>query len=177
MRASLGPFLARAVSVVWWLIVLGGCLALTLFALRPYRVGPSQPIPFSHRVHAGDKQISCLFCHDGADRSPDAGMPAVGKCLLCHNVIIPDFAPIQRLHGYYDRGRPVPWVRVYRLNDFVFFNHEMHVRRNVDCGHCHGNVKGMDRIILNEKLEMGFCVDCHRRPEYKASVDCWVCHR
>jgi predicted CXXCH cytochrome family protein len=66
---------------------------------------------------------------------------------------------------------------VYKVSDFAYFNHEPHLRKGVDCGVCHGDVKSMDRIILNQTLTMGFCVDCHRKPEYKATVDCWACHR
>ncbi|HEY3397544.1 MAG TPA: cytochrome c3 family protein [Armatimonadota bacterium] len=169
--------LRRWVARVWWLGVAVALAGLALLAAHPQRVGPEQPLPFSHRLHAGDKGISCYFCHPGADRSSVAGLPEVGKCMVCHRVIAPDFAPIKRLRQYYDTGTPIPWVRVYRLSDYVFFNHAAHLRRGVDCAVCHGNVQGMDRVALNQKLTMGFCVDCHRRPEYQASVDCWRCHR
>jgi len=140
----------------------------------PYSVGPEQPLPFSHRIHAGVRGVSCLFCHSGADRSPVAGIPEVHKCLLCHNVIAPQFAPIQQLHDYYNRAEPVPWVRVYRLPQYVHFNHEMHLARGVDCRECHGDVKGMDRIAVAYTVDMGFCVDCHR--SHGAKVDCTACH-
>lgn len=104
-----------AIAVAAWLIHYGA---------YPYQVGPKQPLPFSHRIHAGVRQISCLFCHDGADRSKNAGMPEVRKCLLCHNVIITQFAPIRDLHGYFDRRQPVPWTRVYDLPDYAHFNHD-----------------------------------------------------
>ena len=168
---------ARLCARLEWAAAAVAVVLLTALALFPHRVGPEQPLPFSHLVHAGYKQISCLFCHDGADRSPVAGVPEVSKCLLCHDHIIPDFAPIQQLRGYSASRTPIPWKRVYQLSDYAFFNHEMHVRQGVDCGQCHGDVKAMDRILLNQKLEMGFCVDCHRREEYKVSVDCWLCHR
>ena len=140
----------------------------------PYAVGPEQPLPFSHQVHAGDREISCFFCHDAADRSQDAGMPSVSKCLLCHHVIIHDFPPIQELHGYDRRQEPIPWVRVYPVPYYVRFNHEVHLTAGVDCGQCHGDVKQMDRILIPQPITMGFCVDCHRR--HNATVDCTVCH-
>ena len=157
--------------------LLAGMVVLGWLAYRvayPYAVGPEQPLPFSHRIHAGVREISCLFCHNGADRSPVAGMPEVEKCLLCHNVIIKDFEPIQRLRGYYNRGEPIPWVRVYQLPEYEHFNHEMHLAKGVDCSECHGDVKAMDRIITAYTIDMGFCVDCHRRKQ--APVDCTVCH-
>jgi hypothetical protein len=168
---------SRLAERAWWLLVVAGIAVLIALAAHPARVGPVQPLPFSHKLHAGDKQISCLFCHTGADRSSDAGLPEVQKCLLCHNTIAIGLEPIERLHERADNDDAIPWVRVYRLPDYVFFNHAAHVRKNVDCSVCHGNVKEMDRIVLNQKLEMGFCVDCHRQPQYKASVDCSRCHR
>jgi hypothetical protein len=174
---AIARWVLRLVIAGWWALLALVILVAGLVAWHPYRVGPAQPIPFSHHVHATYKQISCLFCHDGADRSPEAGVPEVDKCLLCHNVIVPHFEPISRLHGYADRGQPVPWVRVYKLPEFVFFDHQMHIRRNVDCSECHGDVRSMDRIMKMKPFTMGFCVDCHLRPEYQASVDCWTCHR
>ena len=163
-----------------FLLVVGAivaCIGLLIFtwrALHPYAVGVAQPIPISHKIHAGVRQISCLFCHDGADRSTNAGMPEVRKCLLCHNAIITDFAPIQDLHGYFDRGEPVPWKRVYNLPDYARFSHEMHLAAGVDCGQCHGDVRNMDRIIQAMPMEMGFCVDCHKANN--ARTACPTCH-
>ena len=142
--------------------------------LYPYRIGPKQPVPFSHRVHAGDKRISCFFCHPFADRGPSAGMPEVSTCLLCHNQIVPQFPPVQKVHEFFANDEPVPWVRVTRLADHVHFPHHMHLRKGVDCGRCHGDVKAMDRVLPAHRFKMGFCVDCHRAQ--KASVDCLVCH-
>jgi hypothetical protein len=167
----------------WWRKLaraLGGALALALLLwwgeslVFPYRVGPAQPLPFSHHLHAGEREINCLFCHYTADQSPNAGMPTVDTCLLCHNVIVPDLAPIKELHDYASRREPIPWVRVYQLPDHVRFNHQVHLTAEVDCGECHGDVKKMDRILIPQPITMGFCVDCHRRKE--ARVDCSVCH-
>ena len=163
-----------------WLLAAGAAIAVaflvlfTVYALHPYEVGPAQPIPISHRIHAGVRGISCLFCHDGADRSQNAGMPEVRKCLLCHNVIITGFDPIRKLRGYFDRGEPVPWRRVYVLPDYVHFNHEMHLAGGIDCGECHCDVKRMDRIIQAMPIEMGFCIDCHKKND--APVSCPTCH-
>ena len=159
----------QSLLLLW---VVAGVGHLAGMRLEP---GPEQPIPFSHRVHAGDKEISCLFCHPYADRSQKAGMPSVDKCLLCHSVIVTHFPPIQKLRGYGDRQQPVPWQRVNRLADFVFFNHEMHILRGIDCGQCHGDVRGMDRIQPVHPFKMGFCVSCHRTEQ--ASTDCYTCHR
>jgi hypothetical protein len=159
---------------------LGGVVGLALLlwwgelVIFPYSIGPKQPLPFSHRVHAGDREISCLFCHAYADQSQDAGMPEVSKCLLCHNVIIRDFSPVQELRSYAERQEPVPWERVYQVPDYVRFNHQVHLTASVDCGECHGDVKKMDRIAIPQPIVMGFCLDCHRKKQ--ASVDCTACH-
>lgn len=150
-------------------------LVLGMRLLHPYRVGPKQPLPFGHRVHAGDKQISCFFCHPFADRGPQAGIPAVATCLLCHERIIPEFPAIQELRRQYENSRPTAWVKVGQLPQFTYFNHQMHLRKGIDCGRCHGNVKAMDRILVVQEFSMGFCVDCHR--EEQASDDCLICHR
>jgi hypothetical protein len=155
---------------------LGLALVLALVRISAgLAAGPKQPIPFSHRVHAGDKRISCFFCHNTASYSENAGLPPVQKCLLCHNVIIPNFPPIQLLHAYYRGPQRLQWVRIYRLPDFVFFNHSVHINRQIDCGACHGDVKVMDRLEARQVFTMGFCVDCHRK--YGATIDCYTCHR
>jgi len=171
---------AQSKRRVWWKWTAAALVATVVLVavgtklLYPYEVGPEQPLPFSHAVHAGERGISCLFCHDTADRTQDAGTPPEQKCLLCHNVIIPQFPPIQQLHGYYDRGEAIPWVRVYRFPDYVRFNHQMHLNAGHDCGECHGDVKHMDRVLAAMPIEMGFCIDCHRKNG--AGTDCTICH-
>jgi len=165
---------ARVARVAATVVALAAVGWLAYRVAYPYPVGPEQPLPFSHRIHAGVRGISCLFCHDGADRSPVAGMPEVEKCLLCHHIIIHDFEPIRKLHRYYNDNEPIPWVRVYRLPDYLHFNHEMHLANGVDCSRCHGDVKATDRVDVAYTIDMGFCVDCHR--QHAAKVDCTACH-
>lgn len=141
----------------------------------PRRLGLEQPISFSHRVHAGDKQIGCLICHPGAMTGARAGIPSVDTCMLCHERVIVTHPEILKLRGHYARRDPIQWMQVYAVPEFVYFNHEMHVRRQVDCGTCHGNIKGMDRVGRLNDFTMGFCVQCHR--DNKVSHDCYVCHR
>ena len=45
---------------------------------------PEQPIYYSHKVHAGVNQISCLYCHGGSQDSKQAGIPSVNVCMNCH---------------------------------------------------------------------------------------------
>ena len=161
-------------------IGLGGLLFAFLFffygAVPAMRVGPEQPIPFSHRVHAGVKQIDCHFCHPYVERSQNAGLPAVEKCFFCHDYVIPMHPEIKKEKRFYDSGKPVPWKRVFWVPEFVFFQHRPHVSwARLDCSHCHGDVRSMDRLPRVE-FEMGFCITCHKK--MNAQTDCWLgCHR
>jgi len=170
--ARLLPRARRLMSVAGVVIALGGAAGFGTVRMLP---GQAQPIPFSHRLHAGAKGINCLFCHSDVDRSAYPGLPPVAKCLLCHNVIVPEFRPVRPLHEAAAAGEGVPWNRVNVVPDFVYFNHQIHRARGFDCGTCHGNVREMDRVEPPAKFTMGYCVDCHKR--HDASTDCYVCHR
>ena len=148
-------------------------LTATMYAER-FDPGPAQPIPFSHRIHARNKQISCFFCHPHAWNSSNAGIPPVDKCLLCHNVIATNFAPIRKISTYNARKKGIPWVRVVDLPDHVHFSHQAHIAGGQDCGECHGNVKAMDRVKLAKTIDMNLCITCHKKN--KISVDCYLCH-
>lgn len=139
------------------------------------KIGKEQPIPFSHRVHVNNKNISCVICHEGAIQTSRAGVPPVETCMLCHEKIIVHHPEIQKLRAHYKNNEPIMWEKVNEMPDFVFFNHSLHTFRKIDCGECHGNVKHMDRVNLANKFEMGFCVECHKEEE--ASIDCFTCHR
>jgi predicted CXXCH cytochrome family protein len=158
--------------------VLAAALMLGMAALyyhKPARFGLQQPIPFSHRVHAGDKQISCYFCHTEGPGGAQSGVPPLETCMLCHSRIIVQHPSIVALREHYTSGVPVEWLRVNDVPDFVFFDHSVHLGKGLDCGECHGAVNAMDRVVLAHDLNMGFCVQCHR--DQGASHDCFVCHR
>ncbi|MDQ1257025.1 MAG: hypothetical protein QG656_1626 [Candidatus Hydrogenedentes bacterium] len=164
------PWLAGAIAL------LGIAVAASPLLFPSACIGTAQPIPFSHRFHVSTKNISCVFCHSGALKTARAGVPPVETCMLCHKRIIVTHPEIVKLKRHYDERQPVPWVRVNRVSEFVFFNHERHVRAGFDCGRCHGDVAKMDRIVPAVNLnDMGFCVQCHRDEEY--SHDCLICHR
>jgi hypothetical protein len=126
--------------------------------------GPVQPIFFSHRRHAGIYEVECLYCHSNTDKLPIAPMPAVELCLGCHRVVKAASTEIQRLRGYQQSGEPIPWERIYKLADFVQFNHGRHVRAEVDCEECHGKVEETDVLYQWSPLTMGWCLGCHREP-------------
>ena len=149
---------------------------------------PEQPIYYSHKVHAGVNQISCLYCHTGAQDSKHANIPSVNVCMNCH-MAVKDYggkpitredgtavnanAEIQKLYQYagwnpstksYDKpGKPIEWVRIHSLPDFVYFNHSQHVQvGQVHCQTCHGEIQNMDQVKQFADLSMGWCVNCHR---------------
>ena len=163
------------VSIVATIILVAGLIYI--YYLHPLiAVGPSQPIPFSHKLHVGVKQLDCAFCHNTTEKGRNAGLPSVDKCLYCHEHIIPNHYEIKRLHEYAENGQPIPWAKVTYLPDHVFFSHQRHVKAGVACEDCHGAIEKMDRIreIMRNPTEdlmgyqsqftMGFCLDCHQQP-------------
>ena len=148
---------------------------LAYYLYYPSTMGPAQPIPFSHRFHVTEKKLNCLLCHTGVLDTDHAGVPPVETCMLCHSRVIITHPAIQVLREHYEQRRPIEWVKVNDLPEFVYFSHEVHIRRGFDCGRCHGDVAHMDRVAPAPELTMGFCVRCHR--DNQASTDCYACHR
>jgi hypothetical protein len=150
------------------------------FPLPVLKPGPTQPIPFNHKIHAGDNKMDCLYCHFGADKSPIANVPPVEMCMGCHKVTATDKPTIQRLTQHFEKGEPVPWVQVHVLPQHVKFNHKRHVKAGITCQECHGKVEEMVVVRQVNSLKMGWCVTCHRSklddPKTPASMDCLICH-
>lgn len=191
----------RTAKIISLLVTLTGAVILwqgATFRLPGNQQGyePAQPINFSHKLHAGDNQIACLYCHSGAEKSKVAGIPAASTCMNCHNRILKDSPEVQKIARSLEENRPIEWVRVHDLPDHAIFNHSRHVTAGVKCQQCHGAVETMDRISQADTLSMGSCVSCHRqhrevtldeagRPvvtkeasakRLMASTDCSVCH-
>jgi hypothetical protein len=145
-------------------LVAGGVKALELTHNRGYQ--PLQPIPFSHKVHAGQLGMDCLYCHTNAERSKHATVPSVETCMGCHELVRTDRPAIQELTGYWERGEPVPWVRIHSLPDHAYFNHAAHVNAGVSCQTCHGPIQEMEIVYQYVDMSMGWCMSCHRSDEY-----------
>jgi len=186
---------------------------------------PEQPVAYSHRLHAGELGMDCLYCHSGARTSRHAGIPPTGVCMRCHatvsagfdavleersaaeaegreprRIVSPEIAKIYAAMGLDEDlrplaggGRPIPWVRVHALPDFVAFDHSVHVARGLACATCHGPVQAMERVRQESDLSMGWCVSCHRERTAEpglvlegadgrlaagehVSTDCGACH-
>lgn len=152
-------------GVAAFVLLIGAYAAFWLFP-RPTSqnegYAPRQPIPFSHRLHAGVNRMECRYCHTGAYKSIHAAIPSLNVCMNCHRVVKVDSPHIQKIHAAFNSGKPIEWVRVHELPDHVRFNHRRHVAKGVSCETCHGNVKEMDVITQKAPLTMGWCLSCHR---------------
>ena len=128
---------------------------------------PDQPIKFSHKIHAGENEIDCNYCHYISTFSLSAGIPSNNTCLNCHNVVregtLSGRFEINKIHRAEEKGEPVRWIRVHKLPDHSVFNHAQHVNAGrLDCTECHGPVDEMHLIKQAESLSMGWCLTCHR---------------
>ncbi len=173
----------RRLPLLWRLIAVVAVVVLVLVvvyfvAASRSRAAPQQPIEFSHQLMVG-AGIECLYCHNGATRSPAAGIPSVQKCIGCHQVIATDRPEVQKLAGYWERQEPIPWVRVYRVPRFVYFSHQVHVTAaGLNCERCHGDVGNMVETYRVVDMNMGWCLSCHKQqPRAAQLTDCVVCHR
>lgn len=124
---------------------------------------PEQPIAFSHKIHAGDNHIPCLYCHFGAEKSRHAGIPPSNVCMNCHSRLRVANQEVEKLKEAVEQRRPIQWIKIHNLPDFVYFSHRQHVQRGVACQSCHGPVQTMERVRQEAPLVMGWCIDCHRR--------------
>jgi cytochrome c551/c552 len=131
---------------------------------------PDQPIWFSHKVHADQNKIDCLYCHSTAEESKYAGVPPTNVCLNCHSVVrqgkITGTTEIAKIYQAIETGKPVEWIKVHNLPDHVFFSHAQHVKAGkLACAQCHGDVNTMNVVMQVNDLSMGWCIDCHRKTE------------
>ncbi|TAH18287.1 MAG: cytochrome C [Cytophagales bacterium] len=130
---------------------------------------PEQPIPFSHKLHAGQYEIDCKYCHNTVEKSKHASIPGPYVCMNCHNSIKTTSPNMQKIYEYVENDEPIQWVRVHNLPDLAYFNHAQHVKvAGLDCTNCHGDIKNMEVVQQVSLLTMGWCIDCHRKTEVNA---------
>lgn len=128
---------------------------------------PVQPIAFSHKLHAGDNQINCNYCHTGAYKGKQSNIPSLNICMNCHTYIkkgpVHGEAEIKKLTDAYAAGTPIKWVRVHNLPDLAYFNHSQHTQvAGLECQKCHGPIEEMEVVKQYSNLTMGWCINCHR---------------
>jgi len=168
-----------------WASVILGCAGLGVFALgqKPaprvveeiFPQKPTvQPIPFSHKVHSG-LGIKCLDCHPIREPGYQAGYPKETTCMGCHASIKKDSEAIRKLEEFARSRKPVPWVKVYHVPDYVWFSHASHVQdAKIACETCHGAVAASEVIAKEASTSMHSCMQCHAK--HGASNACDSCH-
>ncbi len=130
---------------------------------------PEQPIPFSHKLHAGYYEIDCKYCHTGVEKSKSANIPSANICMNCHNAIRQESPNMQKIYQAIENDEPIQWVRVHNLPDLAYFNHAQHVKvGGIECETCHGDIKNMEVVQQHSLLTMGWCINCHRETEINA---------
>lgn len=138
---------------------------------------PTQPIKYSHQLHAGQLNIDCRYCHSTVEKAAFAAIPSTETCMNCHNLVrrasgaSEDSLEIAKIVKSYKTGKPIEWVKVHNLPDYAFFNHSRHVTVGVSCVECHGRVDQMEVVFQKEPLSMGWCLECHRAPSSKLRPD------
>ncbi|HJZ89056.1 MAG TPA: cytochrome c3 family protein [Polyangia bacterium] len=146
-----------------------GAVLLVLWVESPYFTGQhgpiEQPVQFDHRHHVADDGIDCRYCHSTVETAASAGFPALSVCMNCHGQIWNKSPMLEQVRAAYFSDRAIPWNRVHRLPDFVYFNHSIHVAKGVGCVSCHGRVDQMAQVTQVAPLTMGWCLGCHRAPE------------
>lgn len=126
---------------------------------------PKQPIAFSHAIHAGKLGISCEYCHTSVTKSPYANIPPTQTCMNCHSEIKkPRPKQIEKIIAHWKSGKPIQWIRVDKLPEYVNFNHAAHINAGVSCETCHGRVDKMTVVRQVKPLSMSWCIDCHENP-------------
>ena len=162
-------------TTVGFMVFVFAALLLKLLIDGLYGIGiqqgyaPAQPIAFSHKLHAGQYEIDCNYCHTGVRIGKSAHLPSVNICMNCHGEIKRESPEIKKLYAAIDTGRPIEWVRVHNLPDLAYFNHAQHVVvGGVECATCHGAIETMEVVGQHANLTMGWCVNCHRETQINA---------
>lgn len=158
------------VSIGGALLLVGGLIGLVMVLGRSSYVTRAeefveQPIQFSHLHHVADDGIDCRYCHTSVETSPFAGIPPTKTCMNCHSQLWSTAPILEPVRASFRDDKPLRWVRVHDLPDFVFFNHSIHVKKGVGCETCHGRVDQMPLTAQKQSLQMNWCLDCHRNPE------------
>lgn len=172
--------LVRSPAFIWVATFVFTAVVLKSVTDGLYSVGvqidyaPSQPIAFSHKLHAGDFQIDCQYCHVTVIESKSASIPSANICMNCHQSIVKvtgsteNSVEIRKIYDAIENDQPIQWVRVHNLPDLAYFNHAQHYNvGGIECQTCHGPVEEMELLRQHTNLTMGWCIDCHRTTAVK----------
>jgi hypothetical protein len=163
-------------------------VALSFFSVAAYGVylvqrPPDQPIQFRHDIHV-NLGVQCLYCHPGALRGSSPGLPTQNKCWGCHQQIAKTRTSerLAVLVDYVENNKPIQWIPVAQVPDFVHFNHRPHVAAGLNCEDCHGDMSKIEIAENPQVMNMGWCLNCHKEragdDEEKLIklTDCGTCH-
>ena len=162
-------FIGVVAAIITAVVVKGGIDSLFYVGVQE-GYAPTQPIAYSHKLHAGDLQIDCNYCHTGVTKSKNANIPSPSICMNCHNSISKgptgETKEIAKIYAAIENDQPIEWVRVHNLPDLAYFNHEQHVAvGKLECQTCHGPIEEMEVVRQHSLLTMGWCINCHRDTE------------
>jgi hypothetical protein len=134
---------------------------------KNFQVGyaPTQPVPYSHRLHVGQMGMDCRYCHANVEVAAKAMVPPTQVCMGCHTMVRPESARLAPVRASWESGDPVEWVHIHKLPDHAYFDHSAHLAAGVGCVTCHGRVDQMEVVRMEAPLGMGWCLDCHRDPQ------------
>lgn len=166
----------RSPGFVFVVVFIVACVSFKTIIDGLYSIGvqqgyqPKQPIAFSHKVHAGQYEIECKYCHTGAMKGRSANIPSPNICMNCHTQIrkgtITGESEIAKIVAAVENNRPIEWIRIHNLPDLAYFNHSQHVNvGGIECQTCHGPIQEMDVVKQYSLLTMGWCIDCHRKTD------------
>ena len=161
--------LLRAILMIVGLL---GCVGMGVsawFWQRPswqkVGVASEQPVPFSHKHHAGELGIDCRYCHTGVETSSYAGVPPTETCMTCHSQLWTSAPLLEPVRESAQTNMPIRWQQVTAIPNYVYFNHSVHIARGVACMTCHGRIDEMPMTYQAIEMNMSWCLDCHRTPE------------
>ncbi|KQP72906.1 MULTISPECIES: cytochrome c3 family protein [unclassified Methylobacterium] len=150
-------------------LLAGGAVVVAGIARSDYVTGvgiaPAQPVPFSHKHHAGELGIDCRYCHTTVETQASAGLPPTQTCMTCHSQIWTGSDMLKPVRDSFASGEPLRWTRLNKLPQYVYYNHAVHVTKGIGCSTCHGDVTTMQMTFRANAFEMRFCLDCHRAPD------------
>src|SRR5215216_1514399 len=150
-------------SLVGALVLLAIVVARSGYATRQ-DIFIEQPLQFSHMHHVTDDGIDCRYCHTSVETSSFAGIPPTKTCMNCHSVLFANASFLEPVRASFRENRPLRWIRVHDLPDYVYFNHSIHVKKGIGCESCHGRVDRMPLMLQKSSLQMEWCLNCHRDP-------------
>jgi len=158
------------VSIFGLLSLVGGLILLAIVIARSgyvtrQEIFVEQPLQFSHMHHVTDDGIDCRYCHTSVETSSFAGIPPTKTCMNCHSVLFANAAFLEPVRASFRDNKPLHWVRVHDLPDFVYFNHSIHIKKGVGCETCHGRIDQMPLTYQENSLLMEWCINCHKNPQ------------